>query len=93
MLYKVAYSSQFKKDWKRCVRQGLPMEKLRHVISFLAEGKKLPDNYKVHQLKGERKGQWECHIQPDWLLVWEVNDDNLVLLLLTTGSHSYIFGK
>jgi mRNA interferase YafQ len=53
----------------------------------------LPESYRAHILVGDRKGQWECHIQPDWLLIWEVNNDELVLVFIDTGTHSELFDK
>lgn len=53
----------------------------------------LPSSFRPHQLHGDRKGQWECHIQSNWLLVWEQNDTELILLMLNTGTHSELFDK
>ena len=69
------------------------MDVLRDVITTLAQTGMLPAKYKPHKLSGSRVGEWECHIKPDWLLVWEQNDQELVLLMLNTGSHSDIFDK
>lgn len=52
----------------------------------------LPSEYKAHKLSGKFQGNWECHIQPDWLLVWQQKDEELILLLIDTGSHSDLFG-
>lgn len=84
-------TGQFKKDLKRCKRRGLPLDELWVVVSILLEGKALSERYKAHTLSGKRAGQWECHIRPDWLLIWEMDENNLVLLLTNTGSHSDIF--
>jgi mRNA interferase YafQ len=62
-------------------------------VAKLLRGEKLDEKYQVHQLHGNRKGQWECHIQPDWLLVWEQNETELILLMVNTGTHSDLFGK
>ena len=53
----------------------------------------LPAIYRPHKLTGDRRGQWECHIEPDWLLIWEQYDDELVLIMINTGSHSDLFSK
>lgn len=53
----------------------------------------LPQSYRPHLLHGNRKGQWECHIEPDWLLIWEQYEDELLMLMVNTGSHSDLFGK
>lgn len=66
---------------------------LQEVITLLAQTGTLPAQYKAHKLSGDRIGEWECHIKPDWLLVWEQNDTDLILLMLNTGTHSDIFGK
>ena len=92
-MYTVSYTNQFKKDWKLCVKRGLPMELLQEAIAILAQTGSLPPKYKPHKLTGDRIGEWECHIKPDWLLVWEQNDTELTLLMLNTGTHSDIFGK
>ena len=72
-------------------KRGCPMDELRRVIELLMETGVLPVKYKPHKLTGNHKGQWECHIKPDWLLVWEQNDNEFTLLLLETGTHSDLF--
>ena len=69
------------------------MNLLQEVITILAQTGTLPARYKAHKLSGERTGEWECQIKPDWLLVWEQNDTDLILLMLNTGTHSDIFSK
>ena len=69
------------------------MEKLWEVIGRLLNGETLEDKYHAHILTGDRKGQWECHIEPDWLLIWEVHDERLILVMLNTGTHSDLFSK
>ena len=76
---------------KRCVKRGLPMEKFKRVIKLLEETGKLPSEYRPHKLTGQYAGSWECNIMPDWLLVWEQYDDELVLVMTNTGSHSDLF--
>ena len=75
------------------MKRGLPMEDLQRAITILASTGSLPQEYRPHRLSGNRTGEWECHIKPDWLLVWEQDDDKLILLMLNTGTHSDIFGK
>lgn len=89
--YKLKYTSQFKKDLKQAEKRGLKLERLKDVINVLAQGKTLPDKNLDHVLNG-RKGHRECHIQPDWLLVYHINESVLVLTLSRTGSHSDLFG-
>lgn len=92
-MYTVKFTNQFKKDWKLCSKRGFPMDVLQKVITLLAQTGSLPKEYRPHKLSGNRVGEWECHIRPDWLLVWEQNDNELILLMLNTGTHSDIFGK
>ena len=92
MRYAIRYSGQFKRSYKLCKKRGYDMSKLETVIRLLAENGELPAAYRPHKLVGRHwSGYWECHIEPDWLLVWDQNDRELVLLLLDTGTHSDIF--
>ena len=93
MKYKVIPSRRFEKDLKRCKKRGYNMQLIKDAIVLLAETGTLPAEYKPHQLHGDRKGQWECHIQPDWLLIWEQRDQELILVMLNTGTHSDLFSK
>jgi len=87
MIYSVDSTTAFVKDVKRAKRQGLDISKLNEVIGALALGQRLPANKHDHALKGEYRGCRECHISPDWLLVYKRNDVELVLLLVRTGTH------
>lgn len=91
MKYSIEYSGQFRKSFKVCKKRGLPMELLQEVIRILAEYGELPPKYKPHVLSGKYAGIWECHIQPDWLLLWRKNEEGFTLLLLATGTHSDLF--
>ena len=91
MKYSIEYSGQFKKSLKLCKKRGFPIELLQEVVRILAEYGELPPKYKPHVLSGKYAGIWECHISPDWLLLWSKNDEELVLLLLETGTHSDLF--
>jgi len=93
MSYIIRYSSNFKKAYKRCKKRGLDMLLLKEVIRILSEEGKLPPTYHPHTLQGKYKDLWECHIQPDWLLVWEQNDKEFILYFLSTGTHSDLFKK
>ena len=93
MKYKIIPSKRFEKDMKRCQKRGYNMQLIKDAIILLAETGTLPSEYKPHQLHGDRKGQWECHIQPDWLLIWEQRDQELILVMLNTGTHSDLFSK
>lgn len=92
MSYNLSYSNRFKKSLKKCYKRGLDVENLRAVINILVENGSLPDKYRPHKLSGKFAGTWECHIEPDWLLLWEQNDTELTLLMIETGTHSDIFG-
>ena len=91
MKYSICYSSRFKKSYKLCKRRGLNISLFETVITLLSETGTLPAKYRPHILSGKYAGIWECHIEPDWLLLWKQNDKELTLLLLDTGSHSDIF--
>jgi mRNA interferase YafQ len=91
MAYKLRTTKQFEKDVKRCFKRGLPLDKLRKVMELLEKDGFLPQSYRPHLLHGNRKGQWECHIQPNWLMTWQQNDTELTLLFLQTGTHSDLF--
>jgi mRNA interferase YafQ len=91
MKYIVRFSGQFKKSFKLCKRRGYDMSHLETVIRILSDEGQLPAEYKPHILSGKYAGIWECHVEPDWLLLWTQNDKELILLLLDTGTHSDIF--
>lgn len=91
--YIVKTTTQFKKDFKLVKKRGLKMELLREVITVLAMGETLPEKNKDHALTGNWIGHRECHILPNWLLVYRLEDEVLVLTLTRTGTHSYLFGK
>lgn len=93
MKYEVKFTTQFKKDLKLVKKQNKNLHKLYDVIEKLAKGEKLEEKYKDHFLSGNYKGCRECHVEPDWLLVYEVYDDVLVLLMYRTGSHSELLIK
>lgn len=92
MKYTVRYSNLFKKSFKKCLKRGCKQDDFRKVLSILAECGNLPPEYRPHKLKGKYKECWECHINPDWLLVWEQYDTELILILVDTGTHSDLFG-
>lgn len=91
--YTIKHTSQFKKDYKLAKRRGLNLSLLKEIISLLANGEQLDEKYRDHDLSGDWKGHRECHIQPDWLLVYRIEDDVLILTLSRTGTHSDLFGK
>ncbi len=93
MKYKIVPSHGFKKDLKAAQKQGLDLSLLEEVVDKLAEGKKLEEKHHDHILTGYKDKRRECHITPDWLLVYTRNADTLILYLMATGSHSHLFGK
>ncbi len=85
-------SSQFRKDVKKLRRSGNhDMKEMETVVSELAGGKEVPEKFRSHPLKGELQGYEECHIRPDWLLVYQIDRKSRALLLVRTGSHSELF--
>lgn len=91
--YTVKPTTQFKKDFKLAMKRGLKIELLEKVITTLAMGEPLPDKHKDHSLTGNWVGYRECHVLPDWLLIYRIEDEVLVLTLTRTGTHSDLFGK
>lgn len=91
MKYEILRTSQFKKDYKLAVKRGCDITKLQRVILILASGEPLPDEYLDHPLRGDYSGYRECHIEPDWLLVYKITENVLVLTLYRTGTHSDLF--
>ena len=91
--YDIKSTAQFKKDYKLAKKRGLDIKLLAKVINTLAAGEALPATCKDHSLKGKWNGYRECHIQPDWLLVYQIIKGTLVLTLSRTGTHSDIFGN
>ncbi|MDD4239071.1 MAG: type II toxin-antitoxin system YafQ family toxin [Desulfotomaculaceae bacterium] len=93
MKYAVKYTAKFKRDYKLAIKRGYPIKLLEKTVSMLANGTALPEKYTDHALAGGWAGHRECHIQGDWLLVYRIEDDVLVLILTRTGTHSDLFGK
>lgn len=93
MKYEVRFTSQFKKDLKLAQKQNKDVEKLFRVIQSLANGDSLDPKYRDHDLSGDYKGTRECHIEPDWLLIYEIREQVLVLMLYRTGTHAQLFKK
>ena len=89
----IVWTSQFKKDYKLAMKRGQSIDLLDNVIRLLAKGEPLPETNRDHALSGNWIGHRECHILPDWLLVYRVENDILVLTLARTGTHSDLFGK
>lgn len=91
--YTVKSTTQFKKDFKLAMKRGLKIELLEKVIATLAMGETLCEKYKDHTLTGNWVGHRECHVLPNWLLIYRIEDEVLVLTLVRTGTHSDLFEK
>ena len=90
-VYQIQITNRFKKSLDLSYRRNLDLKLLKDIIHTLAKGEKLDVKYRAHTLEGHKIVVWECHIKPDWLLLWQQIDENLILILLDTGSHSDIF--
>ena len=90
-MLKIRYHSSFRKDYKRIVKRGYDTRLLTDVILELAQQHTLPEKNKDHSLSGQYQGCRECHITPDWLLIYEISDTELILYLTRTGTHSDLF--
>lgn len=93
MEYKLKKTSQFVSHVKRAKKRGLDMSLLEKVIDMLRTDEVLPEKYRNHELSGDYKGIWECHILNDWLLLYYKDSDVLVMTLVDTGTHSDIFHR
>lgn len=91
MKYEVKFTGQFKRDLKLARKQGKDIDRLFDVINTIAEGGKLDEKYRDHNLGGDYAGCRECHVEPDWLLIYEIMDKVLVLMLYRVGTHSELF--
>lgn len=91
MSYTLKYTGRFKKAYKRCIKRGCNPELFQKVVEILSETGALPAEYRPHLLHGNYEGFWECHITPDWLLIWHQDNQKLILALTDTGTHSDLF--
>jgi mRNA interferase YafQ len=90
-MYSIRYTGQFKKQLRLMSKRGKDLENINEVINILAQTGTLPSNYRPHKLKGDYAGYWEAHIEPDWLIVWDISENELILILIATGTHSDLF--
>ena len=90
-MYKVEQSTKFTRQLKKLRKRGYNMDLISHVVDVLASGQTLPPKYLDHALKGKWKTFRECHITPDWLLIYKIKHDVLILVLQSTGTHSDLF--
>lgn len=93
MTYRIKFTSAYKKSYKRAKKRGLNLNLLDAVVEELRQGHRLDAKYRDHELHGNWAGFRECHIQPDWLLVYLVENDILTLTLVETGTHADIFDE
>lgn len=92
-MYSIVYTSRMKRDAKLMQKRGKDMSKLVHILNLLSTGVQLPDENRDHQLTGNLKDFRECHIESDWLLMYRIIEDKLILSATATGTHSDLFGK
>ena len=90
-MLKIVLSNRFRKDLKLAQKRGLDLELLRNVVNAIASGEALDRKYRDHDLTGDYAGFRECHVQPDWLLVYRIEHEELELFLFRTGTHSDLF--
>lgn len=89
----IVWTTKFKKDYKLALKRNFDMQPLDDIIRTLSRGEALPERNKDHALSGDWTGHRECHIKPDWLLIYRIENDILVLTLARTGTHSDLFSK
>lgn len=92
-MYEVKFTTAYKKSYKLMKKRGLDVAVLDGVVDLLRQGKKLDEKYHDHSLTGNFVGFRECHVKPDWLLIYLIENDILTLTLVDTGSHADIFAK
>lgn len=90
-MLKIRYENTFKKDYKRVLKRGYDTNLFEKVVEILVTGNSLPLKYNDHKLSGNYSDCRECHIVPDWLLIYQIDDNNLILYLTRTGTHSDLF--
>ncbi|MBR1645314.1 MAG: type II toxin-antitoxin system YafQ family toxin [Selenomonadaceae bacterium] len=92
-MYQVNYTARMRRDIRRMQRRGKNLSKLTAVLDLLKIGEPLPEIYRDHQLKGDLEDLRECHIESNWLLVYRIDEGELILLATATGTHADIFGE
>jgi len=90
-MYKLVFTNNFKKDYKRIQKRGYDTTILLNIFQQLKEKANVDLIYKPHKLLGKYSGYWECHIKSDWLLIWSVNEEQKIVNLLYTGTHNDLF--
>ena len=89
MCEKIQTTNRFLRDLKLARKRGKPLGRIEAVIGALAQEKKLAPKHRPHRLQGDMKGLWECHIEPDWLLIWDETDE--AIILIRNGTHADLF--
>ena len=92
-MLKFKTTAQYCRDYKRIMKRGYDIDKIENVIDTLLAGKQLSGQFKDHALTGEYIGFRECHVLPDWLLIYRIDNDELVLIAFRTGTHADLFDK
>ena len=90
-MYQLDYTGKFKKDLKLCQKRGYDMTAIRTVIKYLEVDGQVPEQYLPHKLVGKLQGYWECHIEPNWLLIYDIKETIKLVSLARTGTHSDLF--
>lgn len=91
-MLELRFTAKFKRDYKRIKKQGKDLSKLEATLEALMHGDDLPEAMRDHSLGGAYRGHRECHIEPDWLLIYRIDEEGLVLVATRTGSHSELLG-
>ena len=92
-MLKIEISTKFKRQYKLFIKRGYNISKLDEVIDILVNNKALPLKHKDHALKGVYQGYRDCHIEPDWILIYKIDNHKLILYLFRTGTHGDLFDK
>jgi mRNA interferase YafQ len=90
-VYQIQITNKFKKSLDLSYRRNWDLESLKEVVHTLAKGEQLDPKHHVHSLQGYKAVIMECHVKPDWLLLWQQNENELILIMLDTGTHSDLF--
>ncbi|MCE2617698.1 type II toxin-antitoxin system YafQ family toxin [Phocaeicola oris] len=90
-MYEIEYTTHFRRSFRKCIKRGLDITIFKNAITLLQTSGSLPVEYHPHKLSGKYAGYWECHLQPDWLLIWLQDDHRLVLHFIDTGTHADLF--
>jgi len=90
-MYKIKTTKRFEKDFVKCLKRGYDIGFFKQIAKQLEEDGIVDSKHKPHKLKGQYVNYWECHIKPDWLLIWEIEDEEKIITFIRTGTHSDLF--